>query len=121
MVSILWSLAAVYLLLAAWEMWNGMFGSVPSSLAPEFVQRAPYLAIVGVACSIVGFGLWNMQNWARIATLFCLSLDLARAALTLPVVAARGAFLLLVQPAIEAAICVYLMSEVVSKKFQEWR
>jgi hypothetical protein len=56
-VSILWSVAAACLLFGAWQMSNGLFGRAPSSLAPQLVQRAPYLAVFGVAFGIIGFGL----------------------------------------------------------------
>ncbi|HEY6967640.1 MAG TPA: hypothetical protein VJA94_00310 [Candidatus Angelobacter sp.] len=125
--SVLWTVAAILLLLAAWEMSNGMLGGqkAPSWLAPELVQRAPYLAIFGVAFGIVAFGLWDLQNWARITVLICSSIDLVFSGYTLVGAFAAGAtdsagfWILMLRTAIDATICVYLMRDVVAKIFQE--
>jgi hypothetical protein len=68
-----------------------------------------------------------MQNWARITTIVCLFIDLARRALVLGLFFASTTeahrdpafFSFLMWAAIEATICVYLMREVVNGKFQE--
>lgn len=127
MLSILWSLLAVLLLLTAWQMSNGLLNGqkAPPWLIPGLVQRAPYLAIFGLAFGVIGFGLWDLQNWARITTIVCSSIDLVFFGLGLVAAIAAGAtgnpgfWILLLRAAIDAIIWIYLMRGVVSKAFQE--
>jgi hypothetical protein len=68
-----WAISAVLLLLAAFQM---RFGTVslygfPQSVVVEQARRAPFVAFWGIICGIIGFGLWTIQNWARIVTIIC--------------------------------------------------
>ena len=125
--SVLWTVAAVLVLLAAWEMSNGTLGGqkAPSWLAPELVQRAPYLAVFGVAFGIVAFGLWELRNWARITTIICSSIDLCFSgwilvsAFAADAAGNAGFWILMLRTAIDATTSVYLMRDVIGKTFQE--
>jgi len=111
-------------------MWHGRVGGyvIPQFPSKELTERAPYVGFFGLASLVVGFGLWTMQNWARILTLCCCLPTLARAAwilywsIVLPL-RVRGASLAiwisLVEITISGSVVAYLLRRDVVKAFHE--
>jgi len=78
--AVLWLLSAVLLVILASEMWHGRLGggSLPEWFSVGLIQRAPYVALLALGCGIIAFGLWEMQNWARLIIIGLSLLDFLR-------------------------------------------
>ena len=92
---LLWIVWAVFLFTAAADMWHGRVGGYGYVVLQfpdrHLTERAPYVGVFGLVFLVVGFGLWAMQNWARILTLCCCFASLGIAALNLyPLIAFSG-------------------------------
>lgn len=130
LLALLWAINAVLSLLAAFQMRLGtvsLYG-FPQSVVAEQAQRAPFVAVFGIICGIIGSGLWMIQNWARILTIICCVLGFMFAGgpflLIFLGMASRDisrAFLIwtLARVALDIVIVWYLMSPAVAKVFHE--
>jgi len=80
--AVLWLLTGVLLLIVASEMWHGaLWGArLPEWFSAGLIQRAPYMALLALVCGIMAFGLWAMQNWARLINIALSGLGFIRAA-----------------------------------------
>ena len=130
--AVLWLLSAVLLVILASEMWHGRLGggSLPEWFSVGLIQRAPYVALLALGCGIIAFGLWEMQNWARLITIGLSGLGFIRTGFVLlmhtvfaEAVPRRGSsmlvWFLVVNMAVNGLIVWYLMSDDVSKAFRE--
>lgn len=122
--------ALVLLSFAAWmsrpDLVNQM---LPSWLANALKSRAPYVALLALLPGAIGFGLWYMQNWARmIAIGFAIlgflgggyaMVNIAALSPFAPRQARAAFFMLVLRMAINASVALYLMRPAVAKAFQE--
>lgn len=105
-----------------WGMANGV--RYPVTEGPA---RAPYMALLGLMPLVLGWGLWSMQNWARMITLvlsivYCFPLAWQMVGLLAgPLNGVRGAFLVwtILQAAINAAVVYYLLQSRIARAFHE--
>ena len=132
MLAVLWLLTGVLFLIVASEMWHGaLWGArLPEWFSAGLIQRAPYMALLALVCGIMAFGLWAMQNWARLINIALSGLGFIRAAFFLlmhsvfaEAVPRRGSSMLVwffvVQLTVNGLIAWYLISDDVSKAFHE--
>lgn len=123
-------IALVLLSFAAWmsrpELVNQM---LPAWLASPLKSRAPYVALLALFPGAIGFGLWYLQNWARMIAIAFSILGVLAGGYTMVNIAAispfaprqaKAAFFMLVlRMVINASVALYLMRPAVAKAFQE--
>lgn len=122
--------ALILLSLAAWMSRPELVVQMlPSWLANALSSRAPYVALLALLPGAIGFGLWYMQNWARmIAIAFSIlgvlaggyaMVNIAAFSAFAPRQARTAFFMLVLRMAINASVALYLMRPAVAKAFQE--
>jgi hypothetical protein len=128
LLAFLWALSTVLLLGAAFQMrLETLAYTLPQSVVAELARRAPFVAFLGIICGIIGFGLWTIQNWARILTIICCFLHFffTGGPFLIFFLGATGkginrAFVIwILEMALDAIIVWYLMSPAVAKVFHE--
>jgi hypothetical protein len=69
LIAIVDMLAAVVLLAVAAMMAKGIgLAHLPPWALKGLAARAPFMALLALVPGALGLGLWNLQNWARMAT-----------------------------------------------------
>jgi hypothetical protein len=128
LLAFLWALSTVLLLGAAFQMrLETLAYTLPQSVVAELARRAPFVAFFGIICGIIGFGLWTIQNWARILTIICCFLHFFFAGgpfLVFFLAAAdkginRAFVIWILEVALDAIIIWYLMRPAIAKVFHE--
>ena len=129
--AILWALSMVLWLILASEMWHGRLGTlrISQSFSNSLPQRAPFAVVFGLISGIIAFGMWDLQNWARMVTIGISVLDLIRTGLALFIVSVwinpfmhlgnLGILFLVASVTINLIIIVYLRRPAVTKAFKE--
>jgi hypothetical protein len=128
LLALLWALSTVLFLVAAFQMRVATLTyTLPQSVVAELARRAPFVAFFGVICGVIGFGVWRIQNWARILTIICCLLHFFFAGGPFLVIylgaASRGinrtSVIWVLEMALDVIIAWYLMRPAVTKVFHE--